>query len=354
MPELEQLLHVPPKTTTTVHTNEYEIVSKAKKVYQYDIKWTGECKKGKKFDTKKQTVKLQLKQNALLSVFYKTLLHQHKDFFGISEGTEQYIYDSGSMFFCQTKLLDDKEARTFDLEVEKLDRIAKDYYRSRNDLLVARGLAVDGANRCFFECNGKKTDVAQYFFDKYHIQLRYPDLPCVIEKKGRNKSFFPIEVLRIPENQRDPKAKQGNVLNAMIIRKCQILSSVAVEKNREDADILNSNLIIKNTGARVDPRKLVSAAAANQIPTPNRLEPRKAEDFVNQFIRRVELYGVRVEHRDLFDWSNPDRDSELLEDYAKKGYDFALIIGDTDRLHHGVKFMELSTKLPTQHVTTKT
>uniref|UniRef100_A0A914Q6W2 Uncharacterized protein n=1 Tax=Panagrolaimus davidi TaxID=227884 RepID=A0A914Q6W2_9BILA len=107
MPELEQLPSIPPKTTTTVRTNGYEInVSKAKKVYQYDIKWTGES-----------NVKLQLKQNALLSIFYKTLLPQYKDFFGISEGTEQYIYDSGSMFFCQTKLLEDEEVRTFDLEV---------------------------------------------------------------------------------------------------------------------------------------------------------------------------------------------------------------------------------------------
>uniref|UniRef100_A0AC35F5U0 Piwi domain-containing protein n=1 Tax=Panagrolaimus sp. PS1159 TaxID=55785 RepID=A0AC35F5U0_9BILA len=173
------------------------------------------------------------------------------------------------------------------------------------------------------------------------------------------------------------------------------LPSVAVEKvekNREDAEILNSNLIIKNTGARVDPRQLVSADA-DQIPTPsiifkdtqkslnngvfgmqtgdkficpatvrklacvlasNRLGPRKAEEFVNQFLRRVGLYGVRVEQHDFFDWSNPDRDSDRLEDYAKKGYDFAFIIGDSDQLHHGMKHMELNTRLTTQHVTTKT
>uniref|UniRef100_A0AC35GG07 Piwi domain-containing protein n=1 Tax=Panagrolaimus sp. PS1159 TaxID=55785 RepID=A0AC35GG07_9BILA len=45
---------------------------------------------------------------------------------------------------------------------------------------------------------------------------------------------------------------------------------------------------------------------------------------------------------------------ERLEDYAKKGYDFAFIIGDSDQLHHGMKHMELNTRLTTQHVTTKT
>uniref|UniRef100_A0AC35FIY6 Piwi domain-containing protein n=1 Tax=Panagrolaimus sp. PS1159 TaxID=55785 RepID=A0AC35FIY6_9BILA len=45
---------------------------------------------------------------------------------------------------------------------------------------------------------------------------------------------------------------------------------------------------------------------------------------------------------------------ERLEDYAKKGYDFAFIIGDTDQLHHGMKHIELNTKLTTQHVKTST
>uniref|UniRef100_A0AC35G7H1 PAZ domain-containing protein n=1 Tax=Panagrolaimus sp. PS1159 TaxID=55785 RepID=A0AC35G7H1_9BILA len=514
IPELEQLPPVPPKGTATVRTNGYEIdVSKAKKAYQYDIKWTGESKKGKKFDMNKQTkddVKFQLKQNALLSVFYKTI-NQYKDFFRITEGDEQYAYDSGSMFFCQRKLLNDEEVRTFDIDVEKFDQCVKDYYPSligataeirctreilpdslngdlENDrpaiqylelvfsqaqrrggsylsfgnrfydrnskeeiermplilkegvtrsiriigepsdkklmvqmvptkatfyddqslerliehsingritdlthdykrklasnaikhicletthlekkiLLVAAGLTTDAANRCFFEYNGKKTDVDEYFREKYNIRLRHPDLPCVIEKKGRDKSLYPIELLRVPENQRVPKAKQGNELNSLIIRKCQMLPSVAVEKiekNREDADILNSNLIIKNTGARVYPSKLVTAPA-KQLPTPsiifkdtqktlnngvfgmqtgdkfirpatvrkmacilasNRLEPRKAEDFVNQFLRRLQLYGVQVDKPDFYDWSNPDRDYERLEDYAKKGYDFAFI-----------------------------
>uniref|UniRef100_A0AC35EYQ5 Uncharacterized protein n=1 Tax=Panagrolaimus sp. PS1159 TaxID=55785 RepID=A0AC35EYQ5_9BILA len=100
IPELEQLPSVPPKTSTNVRTNEYEIdVSKVKKADQYYIKWTGGSKKRKKFYTKKQA----------------------KD-----------EYDSGSMFFCQTKLFKDEEIRTFDLdlEVEKLDQVAKDYYLS--------------------------------------------------------------------------------------------------------------------------------------------------------------------------------------------------------------------------------
>ena len=47
---------------------------------------------------------------------------------------------------------------------------------------------------------------------KYRIQLRYPDFPCAIEKRGSERAYHPIELLRLPENQRVPKAKQSNDL----------------------------------------------------------------------------------------------------------------------------------------------
>uniref|UniRef100_A0A914Y6P7 Piwi domain-containing protein n=1 Tax=Panagrolaimus superbus TaxID=310955 RepID=A0A914Y6P7_9BILA len=266
----------------------------------------------------------------------------------------------------------------------------------RNRNFIAYGLTSESAERITFELDGKKLSVADYFLQKYNIRLRYPQYPCVIQKRGKeDKNYFPIEVLRIPENQRVPKAKQGNDLNALIIRKCQMLPAdnvEKIEKNREDAEILNSNGFIKNTGARVEPRQLVTAPA-RQLLTPsivfkdtqktlncgvfgmqtndkfvqpaavrklacvlasNQIDSRRAEDFVNNFLRRLELYGVRIDKHDLFDWSNPDRDSERLLDIVKQDYDFAFIIGDTDQLHHGMKHMELSTKMPTQHVRTRT
>uniref|UniRef100_A0AC34F0F2 Uncharacterized protein n=1 Tax=Panagrolaimus sp. ES5 TaxID=591445 RepID=A0AC34F0F2_9BILA len=545
IPELGTLPPLPARKEMTIRTNGYEIDTKrAKPAFQYDIRWTGENSKGKKFDMNFQTkddVKLQLKQNAIFSVFYK-LLHANKEFFGIETGDEQFSYDSGSMFFAQTKLLPEGENRSFNLEVQDFDQIAKDYYRSivkataeisltreihpdmlngeldndrpavhylelvfsqaqrmsgkylsfgnkfyeknsheeiertpmvlkagvvrsirvigdpsdkklmvqmvptkttfydgrsvksliehamgggariedifrgnklklgsdavknlclrtthleRNRNFVASGLSSEGADRITFENEDGKHSVADYFYEKYRLRLRYPQLPCVVEKRGSNKSYFPIEVLRIPENQRVPKAKQGNDLNALIIRKCQQLpydNVDNIEKNRDDAEILNSNNFIKNTGCRVDPQQMVTAPA-RQLLTPsivfkdtqktlncgvfgmqtndkfyqpatvrklacvlasNQLDSRRAEEFVNNFLRRLELYSVRIDKHDLFDWTNPDRDYERLLDFVKQDYDFAFIIGDSDQLHHGMKHMELSTKMPTQHVKTRT
>lgn len=39
-----------------------------------------------------------------------------------------------------------------------------------------------------------------------------------------------------------------------------------IEKQREEADILNSNEHIRNTGVRVNPRQLVTATAQHLIP----------------------------------------------------------------------------------------
>uniref|UniRef100_A0AC35F8G5 Uncharacterized protein n=1 Tax=Panagrolaimus sp. PS1159 TaxID=55785 RepID=A0AC35F8G5_9BILA len=148
----------------------------------------------------------------------------------------------------------------------------------------------------------------------------------------------------------------GNDLNALIICKCQMLPSIAVvkvEKNREDAENLNSNLIIKKTAARVNPSKLVSAPA-NQIPTPcivfqdtqkslnNGLFGMQTGDkFIDQFKNLLAFLLV-------IDWNI------VKLKLCQKGFDFALIIGDSDQLHHKTKHMELNTRLPTQHVTTKT
>ena len=75
---------------------------------------------------------------------------------------------------------------------------------------------------------GKEIPLVDYFMNEYRIHLRYPDRPCVVE--GDDKSYHPIELLRIPENQRVPKIKQSNDLVIFISSLIRIL-------------VLNSNLI---------------------------------------------------------------------------------------------------------------
>lgn len=61
------------------------------------------------------SVKLQLKQHALRSIFYQ-LLRAHPGFFKLDGGGfEKYVYDSGSMFFYPDKILNDDETRSLEI-----------------------------------------------------------------------------------------------------------------------------------------------------------------------------------------------------------------------------------------------
>lgn len=73
-----------------------------------------------------------------------------------------------------------------------------------------------------------------------------------------------------------------------------------------------------------------------------------------QLLRRLDMYGVRIESHEIFEWSYPDRDVGRLADYSKDGFDFVLIIGDGDQLHNAMKHMELTTRLVTQNICPKT
>ena len=71
-------------------------------------------------------------------------------------------------------------------------------------------------------------------------------------------------------------------------------------------------------------------------------------------MRRLEAYGVRIEEYDFYEWLHHEKDVERLTELTEKNYDFALIIGDSDQLHHGMKHMELNTRLVTQNICPKT
>lgn len=79
-------------------------------------------------------------------------------------------------------------------------------------IIVVNGITENSANDIKFDFNDRKVSVAEYFEKVYSIKLRYPRLPCVIEKKitnkGINNAFFPLEVLKICEGQRVSFDKQ--------------------------------------------------------------------------------------------------------------------------------------------------
>lgn len=71
-----------------------------------------------------------------------------------------------------------------------------------------KGISSLNAKACTFEQNGRAISVADYFKSKYNRQLKFPELPLAIsEDKLKNKSFHPLEVLLIADNQRLPNGQ---------------------------------------------------------------------------------------------------------------------------------------------------
>ncbi|KAK2460730.1 hypothetical protein APHAL10511_007200 [Amanita phalloides] len=63
---------------------------------------------------------------------------------------------------------------------------------------VIRGISRFGADKITFDHNGTRTNVAQYFRQKFNRPLRYPDMVCVEIGKG---AMFPLEFCTVPEGQ---------------------------------------------------------------------------------------------------------------------------------------------------------
>lgn len=62
----------------------------------------------------------------------------------------------------------------------------------------ASGLSEGKASDISFTVEGSETvDIVRYYHQKYNRRLRYPGLPCVIQRRGAQNSYFPPEVLII-------------------------------------------------------------------------------------------------------------------------------------------------------------
>uniref|UniRef100_A0A183C8T7 Piwi domain-containing protein n=1 Tax=Globodera pallida TaxID=36090 RepID=A0A183C8T7_GLOPA len=87
----------------------------------------------------------------------------------------------------------------------------------------AAGLTERRASEITFMVEGREMNLMHYYEKKYNLHLRFPRLPCVIQRRGSRESFFPMEVLEIIDCQRVPLEKQTPKLTEQMIRKCQVL-----------------------------------------------------------------------------------------------------------------------------------
>uniref|UniRef100_A0A914ZBK9 Piwi domain-containing protein n=1 Tax=Panagrolaimus superbus TaxID=310955 RepID=A0A914ZBK9_9BILA len=237
-------------------------------------------------------------------------------------------------------------------------------HMENNRSFVASGLSKYSAKQQTFEIDGKDVTVADYFYKTYNKRLRDPDLPCVVE---RGTNYYPLEVLEIAEVQKIPKAKQNKFLASKITNQCcfdPAHSVVAIEEQCEYAEIRMSNNYIKNTGCRVDARHLLTVPAKQLYPptivfkdtqktlnsglfgmqvgdkffepacvqklafvlASRYLHEDPANNFVDEFLKRLKLYGVEIKEYRICKWKNGGKDYERLMDFAKDGYDYVFAI----------------------------
>lgn len=62
-------------------------------------------------------------------------------------------------------------------------------------------ISMDTAETKMLDIEGELVSVAQYFQNRYQIQLQFPKLNLIIESGSQQKSEFPMEVLMIADNQ---------------------------------------------------------------------------------------------------------------------------------------------------------
>jgi hypothetical protein len=80
---------------------------------------------------------------------------------------------------------------------------------------IVSGVTALPANKIFFYDNDKKREVnvPEYYSEKYHIKLRHPEYPCLMETTNKRGAAYPMEVLMISDGQRVPLSEIQKVRN---------------------------------------------------------------------------------------------------------------------------------------------
>ncbi|KAI9101129.1 Piwi domain-containing protein [Phlyctochytrium arcticum] len=125
----------------------------------------------------------------------------------------------------------------------------------------------EDANNYFFEVDGVRKSLAQYFKDQYNITLKYPNFPVVLKPNG--KSAFPMELLRMVPSQRFEKKLNGDQTAKMIRATVQKPADRQRRIASAVASVLNygENPYLKAFGVEVDSKPMT--VPARVLPAPN-------------------------------------------------------------------------------------
>ena len=70
------------------------------------------------------------------------------------------------------------------------------HLKHKQKRFLGGGITLQGANTLKAFRGKHGVTVAQYYFARHKVDLKYPSLPCVVELGGNgHESYFPLEVL---------------------------------------------------------------------------------------------------------------------------------------------------------------
>lgn len=160
----------------------------------------------------------------------------------------------------------------------------------QNRTVVIHSLTNEPAKERTFTWNDREVCVKDYFEQKYNLRLNYPNLPCVVERRGQREAYIPLELLLILPGQRVSLSQQTPKLTEQMIKKCQETPSrlqESLEYQRSEAKICNNNPFFQKFGMEVDSRimntnaqRLFPPAITYNSDEQNRIECNQQGDFL--------------------------------------------------------------------------
>ncbi|MCP9261745.1 hypothetical protein DINM_005076 [Dirofilaria immitis] len=284
------------------------------------------------------------------------------------------------------------------------DLVVRTTHLETQRLFCIFGMTVATADKLVIPINNQDTTVADYMLYKYQRRLRYPGLPCIIERRvgGKDKhprnSFHPMEFLEVVEGQRVDE----------LIQNCRLLPMNLKNENerqRRRAQLVDENpyfhslgihiistphtgdaivqfppaIVYKNSRVEPNPngdldwRLSVPHGMPNKIffkpaTAPRRwvifmfhnaVDQQSADRFIAAFINRSRDHGVQM--------PNPSRSEkyyrtdmnfliEKIEFMRRNGVEYILFItrDKYDPVHDTMKLTEIKCGVVTQHVHSNT
>uniref|UniRef100_A0A915E2V3 Uncharacterized protein n=1 Tax=Ditylenchus dipsaci TaxID=166011 RepID=A0A915E2V3_9BILA len=262
-----------------------------------------------------------------------------------------------------------------------------------------------------FDCKGQQISVVDYYQQNYQLRLRFPRLPCIIERRpgkkedGKsNDSYYPLEVCTIVPGQRVSINQQTPQLTEQMIRNCQALPRDFVANNKkqqENAFLTNGNPYFRSHGVRVE-TELTTADAEVLFPpaivydrnqreepdqrgnmqwgkiggkrfvvpaeTPpvwaavifqNGVNGNDCNNFIGQFLDSARKKGMNAQQPTRFDeFESTDYNyiKDKLQFYKQNNCTFVMFFtkDKLDDVHHTMKLMEIELGITTQHVSNQT